>query len=174
MKRIVIVGKTGSGKSTLAGQLSRQLAIPHIELDALYWQADWQGTPDDKFLANVQDALATNDTWVVDGNYGRVRSYVWEQADTLVWLDYPLHVVFWRLFWRSLERTLGGKTLWNGNRERFFHQFMSRESLFLWALKKHKVHRDLYPRLFPQFPNLTVYHFKQPHETETWLDSFSP
>ncbi|MGZ3688178.1 MAG: hypothetical protein ACXVBW_07750 [Bdellovibrionota bacterium] len=36
--RIVIVGTSGSGKSTLARAVSLKLAIPRIELDALYWE----------------------------------------------------------------------------------------------------------------------------------------
>ena len=28
------------------------LAIPYIEMDRLYWRSNWQGTPDDEFLAD--------------------------------------------------------------------------------------------------------------------------
>ncbi|MGO2246601.1 MULTISPECIES: hypothetical protein [Halomonas] len=47
--KINVVGSSGSGKSTLSQQLSHVLGIPHIQLDPLFWRADWQGTPDDEF-----------------------------------------------------------------------------------------------------------------------------
>ncbi|WP_155762189.1 AAA family ATPase [Bacillus safensis] len=41
-QRIWIVGPPGSGKTTLAHQLKQELALPHYELDALFWQANWK------------------------------------------------------------------------------------------------------------------------------------
>jgi adenylate kinase family enzyme len=41
MKRVAVVGVTRSGKTTLAITLSQRLGVPHIELDALYWQPNW-------------------------------------------------------------------------------------------------------------------------------------
>ena len=49
MTRVVVVGSTGSGKTTLARQLSRLLDVPHTELDALNWEANWTAAPTDVF-----------------------------------------------------------------------------------------------------------------------------
>ena len=85
MTRVVIVGSTGSGKTTLARQLSRLLDVPHTELDALNWEANWVMAPTDVFRQRTQDALK-GDAWVVDGNYSAVRDLVWPRATVLVWL----------------------------------------------------------------------------------------
>ena len=171
-QRIIIVGNTGSGKSTLAGELSHLFDIPHIELDALQWNANWIPTPDSEFRERVKAAIsAAGQQWVVDGNYGIAREIIWSQGDTLIWLDYPLYIIYWRLFRRTLQRTIGKVELWNGNRERFREQFLSRESLFLWAWQSHHRRNLTYSEIISQnqFPNLQILHFKYPRETENWL-----
>lgn len=81
--RISVVGTTGSGKTTLARSISQHRQIPHIELDALHWDANWTAASDQVFRERVTQALHGS-TWVVDGNYSKVRDIVWGQADTVV------------------------------------------------------------------------------------------
>jgi adenylate kinase family enzyme len=125
--RIAIVGTTGSGKTTLARQLSGQLGIPHLELDAIRHGPNWEETPDENFRKCLSQALSGR-SWVVDGNYGIVRDLVWPRATTLVWLDYPLRVIMWQLFWRTLRRCVTREELWNGNQGRFWTQFCTKLS----------------------------------------------
>ena len=66
MERINVVGTSCSGKTTLARAIADRLAIPHVELDALYWAADWTPVPDDVFRDRVERAV-TPKRWVVDG-----------------------------------------------------------------------------------------------------------
>src|SRR5205809_1832315 len=88
-RRVVVVGTTGSGKTTLAGRLAQRLGVPHVELDALHWEANWVEAGDEVFRERAARAL-TGSAWVVDGNYSKVRDIVWGRADMVVWLDYPL------------------------------------------------------------------------------------
>lgn len=172
-QRIVIVGTSGSGKTTLGEHLADLLDCPQVDLDALHWEADWTPAPQPVFRQRVAQALAVP-RWVVSGNYQKVRDLTWEQADTLVWLDYPLLLVFWRLFRRALRRIISGEELWSGNRETWRGQFFSRDSLFLWALKSAPRHRREYPILFtqPEYSHLRVYHFKSPRQLQSWLEKF--
>lgn len=116
MKRIVVVGTTGTGKTTMAQRLADRLRLPHVELDALHWGPNWTEAPREIFRARVTGALH-GDAWVVDGNYGKVRDLVWSRADTVIWLDYPLWLILWRLASRTTRRVIARETLWNGNRE---------------------------------------------------------
>ena len=87
--RIAVVGSSGSGKSTLAKRLAGDLGLPHIELDAINWQAGWKDLNShdpDEFVRRVAAAVG-QDAWVSDGNYGKVRDLVWNRATHLVWLD---------------------------------------------------------------------------------------
>ncbi|MBN1179738.1 MAG: adenylate kinase [Anaerolineae bacterium] len=170
-RRIVVVGTTGSGKTTLAGQLARRIGCPHVELDALHWEPNWTEAPLERFRARTCEALS-GACWVTDGNYSKVRDIVWGRADTLVWLDYSLAVVFWRLFRRAVRRIATQEELWGGgNRETFRKQFLSRDSLFVWALKTYRRRKREYATLpvQPEYAHLRVIRLRSPRETAAWL-----
>ncbi len=161
---------TGSGKSVLARRLAAARRIPHVELDALFWEPDWTPAPLEEFRRRVSEATARG-PWVVDGNYSSVQDITWARAGILVWLDYTLPVILWRLWWRTLRRGVTRQTLWKGNRERLRTQFFSRDSLFLWALKSRKRHKARYPVELrrPQNSHLQVVHLRYPSEARRWL-----
>jgi len=171
-QRIVVVGTAGSGKTTLAGQLAARLGLPHVELDALHWDANWTMVPLPVFRERVAQALA-GDAWVVDGSYGKARDLVWPRAKMIVWLDYGLPIIFWRLFWRSVQRSLAREELWNGNRERLRDQFFSRDSLFLWALQSNRRQGAEYLALLqrPEHAHLELVRLRLPAATRAWLAS---
>jgi len=169
-RRIAVVGTTGSGKTTLARQLAQTLRLKHVEIDALHWEPQWTPAPDELFRQRVRDALQ-RDCWVIDGNYRKVRDIIWLRAQTIVWLDYSLIVIMWRLFWRAIRRTMSRELLWGTNRETWRAQFFSRDSLFVWALQTYKHHRQEYPVFFaqPEYAHLCVVHLRSVRETKKWL-----
>ena len=114
--RVAVVGATSSGKTTLAAFLADWLHAEHVELDALYWGPGWSKPKTEEFRQRVELTLRAP-TWVVDGNYHLTRDLTWGQASTLVWLDYDLPVILWRLTWRTLSRIFRREVLWNTNRE---------------------------------------------------------
>lgn len=170
MQRIAVVGTTGSGKTTLARDLAERLGIPHVELDALHWGPNWTEAETPAFRRDVEQALA-GEAWVVDGNYSAVRDIVWSRADTIVWLDYSVGTVLSRLLMRTLRRSLGLETLWNDNRERFWVQFASRDSIILWMFKTHWRRRRAYAALLaePRHAHLQWSRLQSPAATAAWL-----
>lgn len=173
-KRIIVVGATGSGKSTTAERLAQRLGSCHIELDALYWQPNWVGTPDEEFLAKV-DAATQAESWTLSGNYRRTRPITWQRADAVIWLDYPLPIVFWQLLKRTIRRAVKREVLWGTNVENFWKhlELWSDDSLFKWLFKTYWRRKREYPLLFAQleYAHLKVFHFKSPKEMETWFNS---
>ena len=146
MRRVVVFGTTGSGKSTLANRLAQQTGLRVVELDALFWGRDWQPAPVDLFRFRVECEI-NEEGWIVVGNYGQVRDLVWRPADTLIWLDLPLRVVMWRLFWRTLRRVSSKEELWGtGNHETWRNAFFSQQSILLWAWKTHRRNRQKFAR----------------------------
>ena len=170
--RLVVIGVSGSGKTTLARQLARKLSLPHVELDALYWEADWQAASRPDFRERVR-AATEGDAWVVDGNYSQSRDIVWPRATHLVWLDYGLIRVLGRVFWRTVSRLLFRQELWSGNRESLRNIF-GRNSIIWYAFTSHRRHRKRYLPLLAdeEFKHLNVYRFDRPQAASLWLQSF--
>ena len=169
-RRICVVGTTGCGKSTLADSLARWMNIPHIELDSFYWKPGWIESDRANMRTLVREVTLT-DAWIIDGNYGFLRDILWPRAEALVWLDYPLGLILWRLWRRTWKRTLKKELLWGTNTERFWSQFFKKDSLFLWALKSNGRNKKNYTSLpgLPQYAHLKVYRLKSPYATEKWL-----
>jgi adenylate kinase family enzyme len=141
MRRVVVFGTTGSGKSWLAEKLAARHGLRLIELDALNWGSDWQPAPIELLRYRVECEIRDGD-WIVVGNYGSVRDLTWRAADTLVWLDLPFSLVIWRLFWRTLRRSMTKENLWGtGNTESLVRSFFTRQSILLYAMKTHRGNR---------------------------------
>ena len=100
LSRVVVIGTSGAGKTTFARELSSILGCPHVELDALYWGANWTEVADDVFRGRVQAATAGN-RWVVDGDYARATDLVWPKSTAVIWLN----LGFARVFSRAVKRT---------------------------------------------------------------------
>lgn len=171
LTRTVVVGTTGSGKTTLGQRLAALLDAPFIELDKLHWGPDWTPLADEPFREAVTQCV-TAEAWVVDGNYGAVRDIIWQRATAIIWLDYPLPLVLWRLFRRTLWRVFTRQRLFNDNRESFFASFFSRNSLFMWALRKHHSRRQRYSQHFADgdFANATPIVFHKPTHAEAFIE----
>jgi adenylate kinase family enzyme len=174
-QRIVVIGTTCAGKTTLARTLADRLRVPHIELDALHWGPGWEALPTETFRSTVAEALS-GEAWTTDGNYSKARDIIWGRADTLVWLDYPFPIIFWRLITRTLRRVITREVLWNGNHETWKGAFFSRDSLFLWAIQSHARRRKSTPQRLqdPAYQHLTVIRLRSPRATRAWLKQIPP
>ena len=130
--RLVVIGVSGSGKTTLARQIAQTLDLPQVELDTLYWEANWQAASRPVFHGRVQEATA-GDAWVVDGNYRQSQDIVWSRATHLAWLDYGLATVMGRVLWRTVCRLFSQQELWNGNRESIRGIFGRDSIVMVWV-----------------------------------------
>ena len=173
MMKINVVGTSGCGKSTLAKRLAETLNVPHIQMDQLFWQANWQGTPDAEFFEKLSNALnESTPGWVLDGNFNRTRDIKWRDVDMVIWLDYG----FWRVFSQSLRRAMtrivSNEELWpgTGNRESFRKTFMSRDSILVWMLTNWRSNRRRYlaDMVNPQYRHIQFVRLTHPKEA-AWL-----
>jgi adenylate kinase family enzyme len=173
MRRINVVGTSCSGKTTLARAVARQLGLPYVELDALFWGPGWTPVPDDEFVDRVRAAVA-NDAWVVDGGYAKVDHVKLPRADTVVWLDYPLRTVLWRWVRRTVRRIRTREEFWpgTGNRESV-QNALRRDGLLWWILSTHRRRRSAMAARMRAWPHITWIRLRSPAEADQWLASLT-
>lgn len=134
--RIIVIGATGSGKTTFGRALAARSGCAFIDLDDLYWLADWQA-----------------------------------RAPAIIWLGYPLVLVFRRLLVRSLRRIWDKTPVCNGNTESL-RNLLSKDSILLWLFRSYWRHRRSYAAIFADtglYPDADYIRFTSPAAAEKWL-----
>lgn len=176
--RVSVIGTSGSGKTTFAGDLARRLGAPHIDLDAINWQADWKdlNTHDvADFRRRVAEAAA-GEAWVCCGNYSKVRDLVQARATHLVWLDYPRALVMARVIKRSFHRAWTGEELWpgTGNKE-LFSRWLDKEHPIRWAWDTYARRKTSYAAMMadPALAHLQRIRVTRPWEAEALMARLS-
>ncbi|MBY0445789.1 MAG: toxin [Burkholderiales bacterium] len=170
--KILIVGASGSGKSTLSRHLAKSLQLTDIELDALYWQENWTPASALVFRERVANAISIHAAWVMNGNYLELKDLSWGNAQQLIWLDYSLSTVMFRVIKRSISRALKKEKLWAGNTETLKNNFFSKDSIILWAWQTYALRKKQYAEMIedPSYRHLHVLRFKSPSELEYYLE----
>jgi adenylate kinase family enzyme len=176
--RVVVIGTSGAGKTTLARAIAVRIDHPHIELDAINWQAGWRDLvrhDPAEFVRRVAQATAA-DTWVADGNYGLVRDWVWRRATHLVWLDYARSVIMARVISRSLVRVVRRSELWagTGNRERWRHLLRPSHPIrWAWSTWNRR-RRETAQRLgLAEYAHLKVLRLRRPAEARQAVETLA-
>ncbi|GAB2473619.1 toxin [Xylanimonas ulmi] len=174
-RRVRVVGNSGSGKTTLARALARRLDVPHLELDAVFWDAGWThrdlGEAHGRLAAFLAGPGAAG--WVVDGNWSTALNGALDDVEVMLWLDYPRRVVMPRVLWRTVLRGVTRRELWHGNRERLANLVRRdpEENIVRWAWTQHDAYRERYTALSGADPR--VVRLRSPREARDWLRSLS-
>lgn len=103
----MIIGCGGAGKSTLARALSEKLQLPMVHLDREYWHPNWVESSKEEWAARMHE-LVSEDTWVLDGNYGGTMDIRLAVADTVIFLAYSRWVCTYGVlsrWWRNRGKT---------------------------------------------------------------------
>lgn len=156
-RRFNVVGTSGCGKSAFSRRLAEHLQLPYVEMDRLFWKADWAEPTDTEFFSKLGTAIEP-DSWVLDGNYTRTTPIKWPRTELVIWLDMPFHTTLTQVTWRSFKRALFAVELWpqTGNVETFKRSFLSRKSVIWWSVSHFASNRRKYERLMAsnQYPEL--------------------
>lgn len=162
-QRLLVVGSSNAGKSTFAHCLAQITGLPCFEIDDLAWQPGWQ-MHDLPVLREKISQIVSQPQWILVGNYGSTQDISWPEADLVIWLDLPKHLVMRRVLWRTCKR-IGYRTpVCNGNYESFSRAFLHRDSLILWVWNHFEPIRQRYQQrltdkeigIKPEFLRLTT------------------
>lgn len=172
-RRVRVLGTSGSGKTTLAQEAARRLGVPHLELDSVFHGPGWQPASDEEFRAAVRAFVASAaDGWVVDGNYRARVGALLDDADVVVWLDYPRATVMGRVVRRTVVRAVTRRELWNGNREPWTGMFRRtpEDNIVLWAWRTHGRNRTR----FTAEADARWIRLRSPADARRWLATLHP
>ncbi|MCO7223747.1 adenylate kinase [Pleionea sp. CnH1-48] len=172
--RINVIGTSASGKSTFSQALAKQLDIPYIEMDALFWKPNWQHPTDEEFFAKLQQAISAN-TWVLDGNYSRTMAFKWQQVNMVIWIDYGFFRTLYQAISRTLNRCWTKKELWpeTGNKESFRKAFFNRDSILWWMLKNYYPNKKKIKKWMESddYSHIQFVRLSSPAEARAFLES---
>jgi adenylate kinase family enzyme len=156
MQKIIVIGSSGSGKSTFSRKLSRAMNIPVYHLDVLFWKPNWHMRNLLEKI-NIQDAILKQEKWIIDGNYTDILDDRLKCVDTVIFLDLPRIICYYRVCTRLFKNL--GKTridMGSGCKERISFTFLT----YIWKYPKHKK-----PFLLYKFSELNgdknVYHLNK-------------
>ncbi|MGK0414750.1 MAG: adenylate kinase family enzyme [Polaribacter sp.] len=134
-RKIIITGTTCSGKTTLGKKLAEEFCITQIDLDDIHFLPNWVEKENSVFVNDVHSEIEKYQEWIVTGSYQTLlKDTVWQEASLIVWLDYPLHLIFRRYFIRTYKRIFLKEKCCGENYETLGKTF-SKESLFFWIFK---------------------------------------
>lgn len=101
--KIAVVGVSASGKSTFARKLGKKLNHPVTFIDAIMWQPNWQYIGEEETAKKIK-AVLEQPSWIIEGYIVKsVRVELFEEADTILYLDYPGWLSAWRYVKRSIK-----------------------------------------------------------------------
>lgn len=174
MHKIALFGPPATGKSTIAKELSARLGIPHTDLDEVLFTPAG-ALPLEEFRRQAARVTA-QDEWVVEGNFSKLADVVWHRADILVWLDFPLPLIVYRIVLRSLRQLLGRDNSAQAQRLTWSKAFFARRSLLRTAVRKYRANRPRYLLQVAetQARGVTVVRLHSGREATQWLAGLSP
>lgn len=108
MSKIYIIGMVASGKTTLAKNLSKQLNIPHYELDCIVHHKTDSGrykrTPEQQ--VQVIKNIDSECDWIIEGTHRKSCHCLFSMADKIIFLDIPLWKRKYRIMLRYIKQQL--------------------------------------------------------------------
>ncbi|MCA0970240.1 DNA topology modulation protein [Halobacillus litoralis] len=134
MKRIAVIGPAGSGKSTLSRELSEKTGIAVYHLDSLHWRPGWEAVSKEE-QRSIQNGIISQNSWIIDGNYGGTLDVRLTAADTIVFMDVPRRVCLYRIIKRYVQyRNRTRPDMAEGCPERISFQLLK----WVWQYRKKK------------------------------------
>ncbi|NBU34273.1 AAA family ATPase [bacterium] len=167
MKKVSIIGCPGAGKSTFARALSNKTSIPIEHLDFYNHQKEHDYENDKVSWIDKIGELTSNDSWIIEGNYGSTYEQRFTKSDTLIFMD----ISSWLSIWSVIKRRIQYR---NKKREEMPDDWIEKidpvffKYVVLFRLKSRKDVVDGINKY--RHNNLNVITFKTRKAAYKWLD----
>lgn len=171
-RRIAIIGNAGGGKTTVSRKLGDFYKVPVTHVDSIQYGEGWTYIPEE-ICSQLLNKIADGDSWLIDGFGNRsVLERRLRNADTVVFIDFPLY----RHYWWATKRQLGS---WRGSRSElqpgcseFSFKFTKNLAQIIWELNRDYV--PWFRKLASELPKSTrLFHLRSPDDVEIFLEKLS-
>ena len=108
--KIHIIGGSGTGKSYIADILSKQIKVPHFDLDDIFWDNNSQyygiKMPINR-RTKLLEKILQEENWIIEGVYYKWLEDSFKKADYIFILNVSTWVYKYRIILRFLKRKVG-------------------------------------------------------------------
>ncbi|PRY77569.1 adenylate kinase family enzyme [Yoonia maritima] len=170
MQRVMITGGPGSGKSTLARILGERTGLPIFHMDQIHWMPGWVQRDMDERV-QMACAVEARETWIFEGGFSATYDNRASRADTLVWLDLPVMLRFWRVV-RRLQRDYGQT---RPDMTKDCPEVFQQETFafWRWIFSSRRRTRARIQRLIAEHPHLSVHRLQSRSQVRAYIASLS-
>lgn len=123
-KKIVVIGVSASGKSSFARELGAKTNLPIIFMDSIMWRPGWNYIGDEETVRLLEEESAKS-KWIIEGYIEKgARPFLFERADSIIYLDYAPVVSSWRYIKRWWKHRKNPRPELEGSPEKFSFKFL--------------------------------------------------
>ncbi len=178
LQRIAIYGGSGSGKTHFSKKLGDKLDIPVYHLDDIFHGPNWKQLNTKDFRTRINE-ITSQDKWIIDGNYSKIRDIVLSRTTFVFILKIPLLNSLYHLITRTWERKyntgrfeitpLPKNVIKSESGENFAEAiyFLGTHTIKYYFIKYKKVITKL------KIENIGHYTFKEQNSIESFLDGLA-
>lgn len=166
MQKIVVVGVSASGKSTFSRELAKKTNLPLVFMDEIMWNPGWEYIGDEATIEKLQEE-SQKDSWIIEGYITKgARTFLFERADTIIYLDYSPWIASWRYIKRWWNHRIHPRPELEGSPEKFSFKFLK----LVWT-KGEAISLNRFLKEIPDRRKIVTLH--SPKEARTYLNSQS-
>jgi len=117
--KVVIIGVSAVGKSTFARAFAQKTGRAVTHMDTIMWEPGWNYVGAEVTARTIRE-IAVTDNWVIEGYITKAaRADLFQQADSIIYLDYPRWIGVWRYLRRSIAHKRNARVELPGSPDTF-------------------------------------------------------
>lgn len=164
MKKIVVIGPCGAGKTFFCFKLLSILNYPLFHMDKIIFKSNWERIEKRELEEKLKTIMMNNQSWIIDGNYRETLALRFRHADTIIFLDYPRYIYFYRIVKRYIQHRKKKRVDVSEGCKQFIDCNFIRHNLHF-----KKETRPYFLELIEKFPDKKVIFFKNPQQLNGFL-----